>query len=230
MLNLNSWENEFISCIYADRLLNKLTLLNQNSRQKINLNEIKKAIYYAKKYHAQQKRQSGEPYYSHPLEVAYMVSDYLFKEDVLVTSILHDVLEDTKLTKECLIKIFNKNIANNVEYLTRIKAGSKISSYELIKNLSMNNQYQLLLIKYFDRLHNIKTIKAKSTDKIFKIAQETLQCFLSIGMYFESYFPGFIKENETILKLCYQELNIKYIPTNNSIENYIDNFQLPYII
>ncbi len=50
-------------------------------------------------------RQSGEPFYSHPIEVAYMISDYLFRTDILVTSILHDTIEDTELTKE---KIFTR--------------------------------------------------------------------------------------------------------------------------
>ncbi|SPR08254.1 (p)ppGpp synthetase [Orientia tsutsugamushi] len=57
-------------------------------------------MFYAKKYHSNQKRDTGEPYYMHPLEVALMVADYSFKTDTIITAILHDVIEDTKLTKE----------------------------------------------------------------------------------------------------------------------------------
>ena len=228
MLDLNCWESKFTNCIYADRLLKKLELLNQIFPKKIDIYEIKKAIYYAKKYHANQRRLSGEPYYSHPLEVAFMVSDYLPRTDILVTSILHDTIEDTTLTKEALSNIFNNNIANQVDGLTRVKSGYKISSYELIKSLAFSKQYDLLLIKYFDRLHNMQTIKAKDTDKIFKIVKETLKSFISLGIYFESYFAGFTKENEAIIKLCYQELNINYIPATN-VSTYEDDFQLPFL-
>ncbi len=68
----------------------------------------------AKKYHGTQRRQSGELYYSHPIEVAYKVADFRFTTDVLVTSILHDTIEDTELTKEMIATIFNSRIATQV--------------------------------------------------------------------------------------------------------------------
>lgn len=230
MLDVNCWESKFTDCVYSVRLLKKLELLNQEPPKRIEICKIKKAIYYAKKYHGDQKRQSGEPYYSHPLEVAFMVSDYLFKTDVLVISILHDVIEDTELSKESLNYLFNDNIANQVEYLTRVKSGYKISSYEILKSLYLENQYDLLLIKYFDRLHNIKTIKAKTTNKIFKIVEETLISFVSLGIYFESYLPGFTKENEAIINLCYQELNVQSLSPPDVISIYEDDFQLPFLV
>ena len=68
MKDINCWEAKFEACIYSDKLLNKLLLLNKQASNKIDFTEVRKAIYYAKKYHGAQKRQSGEPYYSHPLE------------------------------------------------------------------------------------------------------------------------------------------------------------------
>ena len=115
MKDLNCWETKFEPCCYSDRLVTKLLLLNETRKYKVDILEIEKAIYYAKKYHGSQKRLSGEPYYTHPLEVAYNVADYLFKTDVLVTSILHDTIEDTKLTKETISDIFSSVIANQVE-------------------------------------------------------------------------------------------------------------------
>ena len=73
---------------YVNRLLQKICMLNFKNPCTVDIHEVKKAIYYAKKYHSDQKRQSGEPYYSHPIEVAYMVTDYCFKTDIIITSIL----------------------------------------------------------------------------------------------------------------------------------------------
>ena len=123
------------NCMYSNRLMNKLNVLNQKVHSKVDLVEIDKAIYYARKYHGTQMRQSGEPFYSHPLEVAYMISDYLFRTDIIVTSILHDCIEDTLLTKEMIVKEFGYKIANQVEDLTRVKNDKKISSAEIVKIL-----------------------------------------------------------------------------------------------
>ncbi|WP_037214250.1 HD domain-containing protein, partial [Rickettsia tamurae] len=126
---------KFKSCDYSNKLLDKILLLNETAQVKVDINEIKQSICYAKEYHANQKRQSGEPYYSHPLEVAYMVADYLFRTDILVSSILHDTIEDTELTKEMVAQVFGDLVARQVEDLTRIKGDRKISSAEMIETL-----------------------------------------------------------------------------------------------
>ncbi len=126
-------------------------------------------------------RQSGEPYYSHPIEVAYMTSDYLFRTDIIVTSILQDTIEDTELSKSMIASIFGEQVASQVMDLTRIKEdGCKISSAEIMKLLYQQKKYDTLIIKLFDRLHNIQTISAKSQEKAKKIIKETLQHFLVI--------------------------------------------------
>ena len=155
MRDLNCWEKKFEACIYSDNLLNKLLKLNLQAENKINITEVKKAIYYAKKYHGKQKRQSGMPYYTHPLEVASMVSNYCFKTDILVTSILHDTLEDTALTQSMIKDIFNPTIAWQVENLTRIKLDhnklkQKISAAEILDLLWLQNKEDLLLVKLFN--------------------------------------------------------------------------------
>jgi (p)ppGpp synthase/HD superfamily hydrolase len=109
MENDNNWQAKFEPCPYSTRLLDKLLVLNEQA--KFELTAIKKAIYYAKIYHG--KRQSGEPYYSHPLEVAYLIADYLFRTDIIITSILHDTLEDTTLTFEMIEHSFGIVIANH---------------------------------------------------------------------------------------------------------------------
>ena len=183
MIDINCWEEKFQTCIYSDKLLNKLIILNKETKEKIDFTKIKQAIYYAKKYHDKQIRQTGEPYYSHPLEVAFMVSDYLFKTEFLVTSILHDTIEDTALTKEMISLIFGSTIANHVEDLTRIKNNKKISSAEIIESLYAQKKNDLLLIKIFDRLHNLQTIRIKSSEKVNNIISETLKRFLTASIY-----------------------------------------------
>lgn len=229
MRDLNCWEKKFESCIYSDNLLNKLLKLNLQAENKINITEVKKAIYYAKKYHGEQKRQSGIPYYSHPLEVASMVANHCFKTDILVTSILHDTLEDTALTEVMIKDIFNPTIAWQVENLTRIKLDhnklkQKISAAEILDLLWLQNKEDLLLIKLFDRIHNIQTINIKSPEKILATVQETLKKFISLSIYFQAKNPSLFKINKTILNLCYQQLPNSY---NDSIIFYLDNFQLP---
>ena len=164
MEDIRNWQSKFDSCIYSNRLLDKLLLINATKPKmnKINIVEVQKAIYYAKKYHGAQKRQSGEPYYSHPLEVAYMIAGYLFRTDVLVASILHDTIEDTDLTFEMIESIFGFVVAEHVMDLTRVKEGGKISSAEMVELLWLQKKYDVLLIKQFDRLHNMQTIGAKS--------------------------------------------------------------------
>ena len=181
----NYWESNFEPCEYSSRLIDKLSLLNLNSKNKVDILEIKKAIYYAKKYHANQKRQSGELYYSHPLEVAYLIADYLFRTDILITSILHDTIEDTELTKEKIDSIFGSVIASQVEDLTRVKSDHKISSAQLVVSLWSQKKYDLLLVKQFDRLHNMLTIKAKTPEKIQKITEETISTFIVLAAYLE---------------------------------------------
>jgi (p)ppGpp synthase/HD superfamily hydrolase len=67
MKDKENWEKEFELCIYANKLLNFLSLMNQEYKSSINIHQVKKAIYYARKYHGNQMRKSGEPFYSHPI-------------------------------------------------------------------------------------------------------------------------------------------------------------------
>ena len=199
----NSWITKYENCLYSDRLITKLISLNEKTKNKINILEIKKAIYYAKKYHGTQKRDSGEPYYSHPLEVAYMVSDYLFRTDIIITSILHDTIEDTSLTFEMIQSEFGLLVASQVADLSRIKvADGKISSAEMVKSLWLQKKYDLLLVKLFDRLHNIQTIGVKSPEKIHKIIEETISAFLVLAVYL-----NITDAEKEIIQLCSKYVN-----------------------
>ncbi len=198
-----------MNCCYSEKLVNKLLRLNEKANSKIDIIGVKRAIYFAKKYHGDQKRNSGEPYYSHPLEVACMVADYLFRTDIIITAILHDTIEDTALTQETIADIFGEQIASQVEDLTRVKSSGKISSAKMLELLYQQRKYDILLIKLFDRLHNMQTIGAKSPEKIEKIIAETLISFISFAVHFE--IPE-LKQHLT--ELCYQGLAVTQLNQN----------------
>jgi guanosine-3',5'-bis(diphosphate) 3'-pyrophosphohydrolase len=140
---------------YVTRLRKKLLVLDTEG--KLDFAQIDKAIYWAKKYHAGQMRKSGEPFYTHPLEVAYIISDFLLKSDVIVASILHDIVEDTEVTAEMIQAEFGTRIAETVDRLTRDRPdGSKLSVEEIVNNAYKHKDREVLLIKLIDRLHNIQ--------------------------------------------------------------------------
>lgn len=204
MEDINCWQEKFTPCQYSDKLLNRVNFINNKVRSPVDLNEITKAIYYAKKYHGSQIRQSGEVYYSHPIEVAYMVSAYLPRTDIIVSSILHDCIEDTLLTKLKISSIFGDMIAEQVMDLTRIKEdGRKISSAELIEILYLEKKYDIAFIKIFDRIHNLQTLHVKSHEKANKIIEETLTHVVALSMKLQ--IPMIKRQ---IIELCYQHLRI----------------------
>jgi (p)ppGpp synthase/HD superfamily hydrolase len=150
-------------------LLNELISLNEKVKQPIDIDVVKKAIYYTEKYHGSQMRQSGEPYYSHPIEVAYMIAQYTaleipqyFRTDMIVTALLHDTIEDTPLTEKMIAYIFGSQVASQAQDLTRVKPYGKISSAETLNILLQQKKHDVALIKIFDRKHNLQTLGAKS--------------------------------------------------------------------
>ncbi len=201
--------------MYSNKLITKLEMLNEEAIKKVDIEQINRAIYYAKKYHANQKRDSGELFYSHPLAVAEMVSDYLFDTDAIIIAILHDIVEDTDVTVEMVKEWFGDNVAKGVEGLTRVKLYGKITSAEIIELLWRQGDKKTLLIKLCDRLHNMQTISAKSPPQIKKIVEETFKTFLILAIYLKIYTI-----EEKLSKLCYP-----YLPTQISQSSDIVRFK-----
>ena len=171
-------------CKYSIRLIEKLKSLD--TQNVLDFELINKAVYWARKYHGDQKRKSGEPYYSHPLEVAYMVSEYKLNTDVIVASILHDIIEDTEVNAKMIHNAFGQRIAEMVDRLTRDRPdGTKLTVEEIINNAYHKKDKEVLLIKLFDRLHNIQTIESIKTEKQKKIAEETLKYVAIISTEFD---------------------------------------------
>ena len=203
------------SCKYSIRLIGKLKLLDTNGVLDFGL--INKAIYFAKKYHDGQLRKSGELFYSHPLEVAYIISDYNLKTDVIAASILHDIVEDTEVTVEMILETFGRRIAEMVDRLTRDRPdGTKLSVKEIIRMAYKNGDKEVLLIKIFDRLHNLQNIHFLTADKQIKVAKETLNTVLLAATYLEDINIEFIIGN-IVNKI------LDYNPKSDLLKNRINN-------
>jgi (p)ppGpp synthase/HD superfamily hydrolase len=191
-------------CQYSIRLIDRLKSLD--TKNVLDFDLINKAIYWAKKYHGEQKRKSGEPYYSHPLEVAYMISDYKLKTDVIVASILHDIIEDTEVTAGMILDNFGWRITEMVDRLTRNRPdGSKLSVEEVLNNAYDKGDEEVLLIKIVDRLHNIQTMP--KGDKKYL---ETLEYINVICLYLDK-IELFQKFTAIILAQYQNELTKSYL-------------------
>ncbi|WCR57497.1 HD domain-containing protein [Rickettsia asembonensis] len=223
MEDISSWKEKFEICVYSKKLLDKLEYLNTKVENPIDILEIKKGIYYARKYHGSQMRQSGDPYYSHPIEVAIMLAEFVAEEApklynviMLQAALLHDTIEDTELTEEEIIEIFGSEVAKHVEGLTRIKSYGKISSGESLNLLIKEKRYNTALIKLFDRIHNVQTLGVKSPEKARKIIEETLINFLLVAANIN------YKLEREFAELCLKVFNIelerqKTFSNNNSL-------------
>lgn len=210
MEDLNPWKEKFEICVYSKKLLDKLESLNTKVKNPIDILEIKKGIYYSRKYHGSQMRQSGEPYYSHPIEVAIMLAEFVAEEApklynviMLQAALLHDTIEDTELTEEAITEIFGPEVAKHVEGLTRIKSYGKISSGESLNLLIKEKRYNTALIKLFDRIHNVQTLGVKSPEKARKIIEDTLINFLLVAANIN------YKLEREFAELCLKVFNIE---------------------
>ena len=137
---------------------------------------ITKAYNCANKAHEGQIRQSGEPYISHPLSVAYILASMNADSDTICAGLLHDTIEDTKLTKEDIKKEFNEDIANLVDGVTKISKLNFSSATDMdFANTrkiitSITEDVRIIIIKIADRLHNMRTLEYKSEFKQKKIS------------------------------------------------------------
>lgn len=150
----------------------------------IDIGLIEDAINYVQKYHKNQIRHSGEPYFYHLFAVANITIDYLFDTESIVAAILHDVVEDTTSCIEQIELVFNKEIAAIVHILSKITTHYKLSKEETFYkiNNSQGTKQKAIIIKIIDRLHNIRTIHhIKSITKRKRIASETLQFYIPLA-------------------------------------------------
>ncbi len=152
-----------------------------------NLNKVRSAYEYAKEMHNGQKRESGEPYITHPLAVATILIDLGMDTDAICAALLHDVVEDTEATYDDVKKKFGADVANLVDGVTKldkIKLASKEEQQaENIRKifLSMAKDIRVIIIKLADRLHNMRTLNFRSGVKRRDVSLETMSIFVPLA-------------------------------------------------
>ena len=169
---------------------------------------LNKAYVFSMKAHGTQLRASGDPYFSHPIEVAGLLTDLKLDDETIATAILHDTIEDTLATPEQIEKLFGANIARLVDGVTKLSKIEALTENERAAEnlrkflLAMSDDIRVLLVKLADRLHNMRTLHfIKNEEKRRRIARETMDIYAPlaerIGMY------EFMKEMQT---LAFREL------------------------
>ncbi len=164
---------------------------------------LNRAYVFSVNAHGTQKRASGDPYFSHPVEVAGILTDLHLDDETIATAILHDTVEDTVATPEQIEKTFGANVARMVDGVTKLsRIEAQTENERAAENLrkfllAMSDDIRVLLVKLADRLHNMRTLHhIKSPEKRQRIAKETMDIYAPlaerIGMY------EFMKEMQTL--------------------------------
>src|SRR5665811_183701 len=148
---------------------------------------LNRAYVYAMKAHGTQTRASGEAYFSHPLEVAAILTDMKLDSATIAAALLHDTVEDTEATHGEIVDKFGFEIASLVDGLTKIKkldvVTKEATQAENLRKLllAMAKDVRVLLVKLADRLHNMRTLHHVKPEKRQRIAQETMEIYAPLA-------------------------------------------------
>jgi RelA/SpoT family (p)ppGpp synthetase len=148
---------------------------------------LNRAYVYAMKAHGNQKRASGAPYFSHPLEVAAILAEMRLDDATIATALLHDTIEDTDVTRSEIDALFGREIGTLVDGLTKIKkldlVTKKAEQAENFRKLllAISSDIRVLLVKLADRLHNMRTLWAMKPDKRKLVAEETMEIYAPLA-------------------------------------------------
>jgi RelA/SpoT family (p)ppGpp synthetase len=148
---------------------------------------LNKAYVYAMRAHGNQTRASGEAYFSHPLEVASILTDLKLDDATIATALLHDTIEDTETTKAEIDRLFGPVIASLVDGLTKIEklnlTSRKTEQAENFRKLllAISSDVRVLLVKLADRLHNMRTLEHVKPEKRRRVAQETMDIYAPLA-------------------------------------------------
>jgi len=169
--------------VRLDDLIEKVSLYNPSA----DLDALRKAYVFSAKVHQGQVRLSGEPYLTHPMEVAAVLVELKMDVPSIVTGLLHDTLEDTLTTPEELRNLFGEEVTDLVDGVTKIgKITFRTSEERQAENfrkmlLAMARDIRVILVKLADRLHNMRTLEFQPEARRRKIAQETLDIFAPLA-------------------------------------------------
>ena len=148
---------------------------------------LNRAYVYAMKAHGHQKRASGDPYFSHPLEVAAILTDLKLDGATIVTALLHDVIEDTEATRAEVDQLFGSEIGSLVDGLTKIRrldlVSKKAEQAENFRKLlvAISSDIRVLLVKLADRLHNMRTLEHVKPETRKRNAEETIDIYAPLA-------------------------------------------------
>ncbi len=148
---------------------------------------LHKAYIFAAQKHRGQLRQSGEPYLSHPLNVAYILAEMNMDLDTIIAGLLHDTIEDTDTTYEDIAELFNEDVAFLVDGVSKIsqiefksKEEKQAESFRKML-ISMSKDVRVIVIKLADRLHNMRTLDSLKDEKKRRIAKETIEIYAPLA-------------------------------------------------
>ncbi|PLP61351.1 bifunctional (p)ppGpp synthetase/guanosine-3',5'-bis(diphosphate) 3'-pyrophosphohydrolase [Mesorhizobium loti] len=170
-------------------MMRQYELVERVQRYKPDVNEalLNKAYVYAMQKHGHQKRASGDPYFSHPLEVAAILTDMHLDEATIAVALLHDTIEDTTATRAEIDELFGPDMGKLVEGLTKLKkldlVSKKAEQAENLRKLllAISEDVRVLLVKLADRLHNMRTLDHMREDKRLRIAEETMEIYAPLA-------------------------------------------------
>ena len=164
-----------------------LIALVRNYNPRSNATLIRDAYEYGMRMHEGQFRHSGEPYFTHPIAVAAILTEMRLDDATIVTALLHDTVEDTRSTKEDLVTTFGAEIADLVDGVTKLtnlelsSAQSKQAENFRKLFMAMSRDLRVILVKLADRLHNMRTIRSMRPEKQVKKARETMDIFAPLA-------------------------------------------------
>jgi RelA/SpoT family (p)ppGpp synthetase len=169
---------------------------------------LNRAYVYAMRAHGEQKRASGDPYFSHPLEVAAILTDLKLDDSTIAAALLHDTIEDTQATRAEIDQMFGPDIGALVEGLTKLKKLDLVTKEAMQAEnlrrllLAIADDVRVLLIKLADRLHNMRTLSHMPAEARRRSAQETLDIYAPLAGRM-----GMHEMREELEDLAFQELN-----------------------
>jgi guanosine-3',5'-bis(diphosphate) 3'-pyrophosphohydrolase len=222
---------------YQAKLKKLLEVCEKNLRS-FNPNLITKAFWFSYNAHKDNYRASGEPYFNHPYEVAMIVASEIPLDDISVASaLLHDIVEDTNFTLEDIQAEFGEKIARIVDGLTKITGIFESDNRGIIEAenyrkllLALSTDVRVILVKFADRLHNMRTLEYLPEHKRKRIAQETLEIYAPLAHRF-----GLAQIKWELEDLAFKYLNLeayediarRVAQTRKQREEYIKEFAKP---
>ena len=208
----------------------------QEVNPRIQTDLIEKAFRFSWEAHKNQVRKSGEPFLAHPVAVAFILAEQRLDSVTIAAGLLHDVLEDTTFGRDVLVKQFGEEIALLVDGVTKIRTFQMKSLQERQAEtyrkmlLSMAKDLRVIIIKFADRLHNLRTLKYLQPERIKAIATETLDIYAPLA-----HRLGMARIKWELEDLAFKHLNwdeykdivAKVVASRSEREGIIDSFVIP---